>query len=511
MANQISMVQTNKIITLCEQGFSQREVARRLGIHRQTVSRYVRLVREQSKSAIVPPGSEIGGGPKSTISPPGSAGRQSQCEPYRQIICDKLGQGLSGQRIFQDLQSEQGFTGSYDSVKRFVRRLGQTRPLPYRRMECPPGQEAQVDFGTGAPVWLNGKRKRTYVFRMVLSHSRKAYSESVFHQTTESFLRCLENAFWHFGGVPQTLVIDNLKAAVTRADWYDPELNPKLQSFCVHYRTVILPARPYTPRHKGKVESGIKYVQDNALKGRIFSSLAEQNRFLQDWEVRVADTRIHGTMRQQVRQIFDQADKPALLPLPSGHFPSFQESQRRVHRDGHVEVAKAYYSVPPEYLGHPVWARWDGRVVRIYNHRMESIATHAQVEAGKFQTNDRHIDARKRSGVEKGSTWLLTKVRYIGPETLAWAEALLEFRGITAVRALMGLLSLSKQYDHPAINQACRIALTHGAFRLRTLRDLLKRGTGIEQPQFDFIEEHPIIRPLSEYDQCLPSVPAAHG
>ena len=105
-------------------------------------------------------------------------------------------------------------------------KLNKSTPLPFRRIE------------------------------VVLSHSRKAYSEVVFRQTTENLIRCLENAFWHFGGVPKTLVPDNLKAAVLKADWYDPDLNPKLRSFCEHYGTVLLPTKPRTPRHKGKVERG---------------------------------------------------------------------------------------------------------------------------------------------------------------------------------------------------------------------------------------------------------------
>ena len=113
-----------------------------------------------------------------------------------------------------------------------------------------------------------GKRQRTHVFRIVLSHSRKAYSEAVPRQTTDAFIGCLENAFHYFGGVPRTLVIDNLKAAVTKADWFNPELHPKITAFCQHYGTVVLPTKPYTPRHKGKVERGVDYVQENALKGR---------------------------------------------------------------------------------------------------------------------------------------------------------------------------------------------------------------------------------------------------
>ena len=91
---------------------------------------------------------------------------------------------------------------------------------------------------------VDGKRKRPHLFRVVLSHSRKGYSEVVWRQTTENFIRCLENGYRHFGGVPKNTVIDNLRAAVTRADWYDPEINPKVAEFCRHYGTVMMPTRP---------------------------------------------------------------------------------------------------------------------------------------------------------------------------------------------------------------------------------------------------------------------------
>ncbi len=126
---------------------------------------------------------------------------------------------------------------------------------------------------------------------------------------------------------------------------------------------MFLPTRPYTPRHKGKVERGVDYVQENALKGRTFASLEEQNRFLRDWELTVADTRVHGTTRRHVGNHFDQVERAALLPLPPDPFPSFREARRMVHRDGHVEVDRAYYSVPPEYLARQVWVRWDARMV----------------------------------------------------------------------------------------------------------------------------------------------------
>ena len=511
MANQLRMATVQTILTLRKRGWSLRRIARELGIHRETVARYVRLDAEGAitahappgtdppKPANTPPGSDIS---KPANAPPGSAGRISDCEPFRELIVEKLALGLSGVRIHQDLTTEHEAPVSYDSVKRFCRRLDSARPLPFRRLECVPGEEAQIDFGTGAPmIGPDGRRRRTHVLRVVLSHSRKGYSEAVYRQTTDDFIRCIENAFHHFGGVPQTLVIDNLKAAVTKADWYDPELNPKLQSFSQHYDTVILPTKPRMPRHKGKVERGVDYVQENALKGKRFGDLAEQNRHLLDWEASVADTRIHGTTRQQVKAAFLR-EKPALRPLPVARFASFQEAQRKVNRDGHIEIDKAYYSVPPEYLSRRVWARWDSRVVRVFNQRLEQIAFHIKREPGRFSTQDRHIHQRKRGGVEKGAAYLLNKTSLIGTATSRWAEQMIHQRGVEGVRVLMGLLNLAKRYSADRIEQACELASTHGAYRLRTIRELIKRQ-GVRQEQFAFIDEHPIIRSLSDYGELV--------
>ena len=342
----------------------------------------------ESKPATAPIGSDGRfDSPLAIVDFPPSAPKQpSGCEPWRSTIEAKVKLGLSAQRIYQDLTTEHGFQGSYFSVRRFVRQLRDRRDLPVRRFESEPGEEAQVDFGTGAPLLgPDGKRRKTHVFRIVLSHSRKAYSEAVTRQTTDNFIRCIENALYHFGGAPRHLVLDNLRAAVKKADWFEPELNPNVRSFAAHYGTVFLPARPYRPTYKGKVERGVGYVQDNALKGRTFDSLEGQNQFLLDWEHTVADTRVHGTIRHQVGKLFLEVERPVLLPLPVDRFPSFHESRRVVHRDGHIEVDKAYYSVAPEYLARSVWVRWDARMVRVFNDKMEQIASYPKREPGAVQ------------------------------------------------------------------------------------------------------------------------------
>jgi transposase len=515
MSNRLKMANIYAIIGLLEQGWSYRRISRELGTDRGTVSRYDRLRHNFSNPAILAPGSEASEGSKPAIPTPGSLledlsfigasarppGRPSQCYSFRDLINQKLDLGLSAQRIWQDLKSEDGFTGSYSSVKRFVHRLGATTPLPFRRMECEPGQEGQVDFGSGAWVFEDGKRRRPHILRITLSHSRKSYSEPIWQQTTENFIRSLENSFRAFGGVPKTLVIDNLKAAVTNADWFDPDINPKVVEFARHYGTVILPTKPYMPRHKGKIEGGVKYVKNNALKGREFSSLFEHKQFLIQWERDVADTRIHGTTKKQVRRVFEEVERNALLPLPSEPFPFYHEGKRKVHRDGHVEVAMSYYSVPPEYLGREVWVRWDSRLVRVFNKQFEQIAIHPRVAPGRFDTSRCHLADQKISAVEKGVEYMLGKTINIGNEASLWAKAMLANRGIEGVRVLQGFIHLAKNYPARAINIASKTALAAGMFRLRPLRELIKRHS--EHKELEFTDNHPIIRPLSEYQDLI--------
>lgn len=497
MANELKMAEKEAILRLYRAGWSKRRIARELGFDRGTVCRHIRL--EESKPAISTAGP---GDSKPAIPTTGSMGRKSDCEPYREVIEKALEAGLSAQRIYQDLVTDHGFCSSYESVKRFVRRLSTKDPKRFYRLESLPGEEAQVDFGRGAPIVdENGKKRYPHVFRTTLSYSRKSYSEVVFHQTTEAFIRCLENAFRYFGGVPQTLVIDNLRAAVTKADWYEPELNPKIEEFCRYYDTLILPTKPRHPHHKGKIESGINYVQENALKRKTFKSLSEENQYLLHWEEHIADKRIHGTTRKQVGKLFDEHEKQALKPLPVMTFPCFQEGPRQVHRDSYVEVQRSYYEVPEEYIGRKVWVRWDSRLVKVFNQRMEQIAIHARVHPGVF--SDQDAGSRKRNArVERGSRWLQQQAEHIGPSCGAWAKAMLEQRGASGIRVMQGLLGLARKHPYQEIESACLRGLKHGLYRLQDIRNLMEQPA-IEQTEFELIQSHPLIRDLEEYGALI--------
>jgi transposase len=507
MANYLRVSMQQTILALHSKGWSKRRISREVGINRRTVTKYI--TQFNSKCTISTTGSVFGTegvtNSKCTISTAGSEGRKSLCLNYHEFIKKRLLQDFSAQRIYQDLVSERDFSGSYESVKRYARKLNDKFEAPFRRIELPPGVEVQVDYGTGA--WLygkDGKRKKTHLFRIVLSCSRKGYSEVSETQSTESFIRSIENAFRYFGGVPETIVIDNLKAGVLKPCIYDPELNPKLQAFAKHYGTCILPTKVATPRHKGKVESSVKYVQNNALKGRKFSSIQEQNDYLLHWEKTVADTRIHGTVKKQVKKMFIE-EKPFLGKLSSTLFPVFTEVKRKVHRDGYVEVAKSFYSVPAEYVRREVWVRYNLRTVRVFNHRMEEITMHSRAEQGRFSTHSYHIPAEKISNPEKGNSWLLKQADCMGGETGAWARAMLKNRKIPGTRVLNGLLQLADKYTSSAINKACGTALEMSVFRLKDLKYYINEAYSAEQLKFDFLEKHPLIRQISDYDNITRS------
>lgn len=498
MSNVLSVNEQATIESLSLKGWSVRRIARELGLNRRTVKRYASKctteVTAGNWAADSKCTTEVTAGP--VVGVPGA---RSLCADYRDRVAGKLDQGLSAQRIWQDLVEEVGFAGGYESVKRYVRQIKAGQPYRVWRVECEPGEEMQVDFGLGAMIEeAGGKRRRSWVFRAVLGYSRKGYSEAVLRQDSETFLRCLENALRHFGGVPLLLNLDNLKAGILKADWWDPEVNPKLADFCRHYGLSVMPCRPHTPRHKGKVERAVGYVKENALKGRRFASLAQENEHLACWEAQVADRRIHGTTRQQVAARFE-VERPHLRPLPPTLFPAYQEARRRVGRDSFVEVKGAYYEAPPEYIGRDVWVRWDSRAVRLFNERMEAIGMHTRIEPGRYS---RVLGVAGMSApVLASCRWRVDQAGLLGEACGRWAQAAIDVRGPEALRAVMGLSSLARKHTAAAINAACARAIEAGTHRLRDVRRLLE-ATSV-QPPLAFAETHPLIRDLGVYSRFV--------
>lgn len=493
MANHLKMEEQRAIEGLLVLGWSQRKIAAELGIHRATVKRYA-----DSKCTISKTGTGEGSESKCTISKTGSVGRKSSCEEHEELIASKYESGLSVERIHQDLRIEHGYKGSYSSVWRYVQTLGLSEDKRVWRLECEPGEEAQVDYGTMYVLeGEKGRLKKVHLLVVTLSHSRKCYVEAVLRQTTESYIRSLENALRYFGGVPLRLCPDNLKAAVIQADWYEPQLNPKINSFAEHYGLVVMPARPYQPTDKGKVEAGVKYVKNNALKGKRFASLEALNEHLRWWMNQIADLRIHGTTKRQVQKHFLENEKPALKELPNGLFPCFEEGRRSVHRDSYVEVARSYYEVPSQFIRRQVWVRWDAKMVRIYDEQMRQVATHVRIEPGQFSK------ALGVAGcpvsVAESLLYYRERVARMGRSVAIWADECIAECPDRALRRLQGLMGLNKKYESDTIKEAARKAALHGQYSLRELKCWL--DSPHDQEVFSFLEHHEIIREPDIYGE----------
>ena len=242
--------------------------------------------------------------------------------------------------IWQDLVDQHGFSGGYQTVKRFVRKLrGAHSPQAVGIILTAPGEEAQVDYGTGPMVRdaQSGKYRRTRLFVLTLGYSRKSVRLLVFRSSSRIWAELHEKAFRRLGGSPRVVVLDNLREGVLTPDIYDPTLNPLYRDVLAHYGVVALPCRIQDPDRKGKVESGVGHAQKTPLKGLRFESLEEAQAYLDHWEQRWADTRIHGTTKRQVAAMFAE-EKPSLLPLPLEPFRYYQYGERVVHLDGCVEV-----------------------------------------------------------------------------------------------------------------------------------------------------------------------------
>jgi transposase len=519
MANYLKMKQRQQVIALLELGWTYRRIEAETGVRRETVSRYDR--RRRSNAAKVFPGSEPPPEAKEaaqsrseTSNPakvfPGSASNaanavpgsdlppRSTAAPYHDAIVEKLDTGLSLQRIWQDLVEEYGYGGSYESIKRYARRLER----PHRAVgiyHSAPGEEAQVDFFRGAPTFRaeTGQWKRPWVFRMTLCHSRHGYEEAVWDQKLETFLRLHENAFNDFGGTPRIIRQDNLKAAVVRACFYDPDSNDVYLAFAAHWGFTPLPIRPRTPRENGKQERSGGYVKDNALKGRRFDSLEEHNEFLRRWNRTIARLRIHGTTRRQVWTHFLETDRQALLPPAQEPFPLFESATRTVHDDGHVEVKGAFYPAPLHLLHRQVRVRWDRHLVRLYDQDI-LVAVHHRISPGQFAPRpgaSRHeTTSTQRAFAEK----LLGRCERVGPELLQWAQDAIRERGVRAYRVIQGVLRLTRTHPREQLLYAVGRATENRLFRYKDIQRLTAAAAA-DRAQPQLTQEHESIRPLTHY------------
>ena len=514
MTNILGDDKRQDVLVLGRLGWTLRRIQRATGVRRETVSGYLKAagiaVRGPRHRQLGPPNpaSEVstdpGGllpglsGPLHSLLPPGRAPTASACHPYRELIEGALARGRDAMAIWRDLVDDHGFPAQYASVRRFVITLRGQRPAEaHPVIVTAPGEEGQVDYGDGPMVRHpdTGKYRRTRLFVMTLGYSRKSVRLLTFTSSTRRWAELHEEAFRRVGGAVRVVVLDNLREGVLKPDIYDPTLNPLYRDVLAHYGAVALPCRVADPDRKGKVESAIAHTQA-ALKGLRFETLEAAQAYLDRWDARWADTRIHGTTKRQVAAMFAE-ERPALRPLPVEPFRYYQFGTRTVHLDGCVEVEYAYYAPPPGWLGRDVAVQWDGVHVRLLDP-----TTGVLLREHRRQTPGHHAihPADRPARTPPTTLTLLARAARAGPHVGTLCEAIHRRDGQAGVRRLLGVLTLVKKHGAATVDDACAAALELQVADYRFVRRYLERhpAAPLTLRQID-----PLIRDLTHYRDVI--------
>ena len=517
MGNVLKASTQHQILSLGRLGWTLRRIEEATGVRRETVSRYLRAAgisvrgpgrpgEDPANAAISsevstdsPASNPATAAPMSTGSGPTRAPSASACAIYQEVIVEALSRGRNAMAIWQDLVDDHGFPGKYASVRRFVATLRAQAPAEARVViVTAPGEEAQVDYGDGPMVWHpeSGKYRRVRLFVLTLGYSRKAVRLLVWQSSAKIWAELHEEAFRRLGGTVRVVVLDNLLEGVLAPDIYDPTLNPLYRDVLAHYGTVALPCRVRDPDRKGKVEASVGHAKKTPLKGQRFGSLAEAQAYLDRWEERWADTRIHGTTKQQVAARFVE-EQPALGPLPLERFRYYQFGVRTVHLDGCVEVEAAYYSAPPGWLTKRVTVQWNDLHVRLIDPATgQLLREHLRTRRG----GRRIEEADRPTQTPRPVLTLLAVARTAGPHIGTVCAHIHAHDGVVAIRRIQGVLALAKRHGAAIVDEAAKEALALRAPSYRFVRRYLERrpSVPVSLRQID-----PLIRELRQYRDLI--------
>src|SRR5213593_179582 len=340
-----------------------------------------------------------------------------------------------------------------------------------------------------------GKYRRTRLFVFTLGFSRKSVRLLTWQSSTRIWAELHERVFRRLGGAPHVVILDNLREGVLTPDLYDPTLNPLYRDLLAHYGVVAVPCRVGDPDRKGQVESAIGHTQ-RAVKGLRFESLEEAQAYLDRWDARWADTRIHGTTKRQVATMFAE-EQPALLALPVEPFRYYRFGTRSVHLDGCVEVDRAYYAPPPGWIGRAVAVQWDDRHVRLLDPTTgQLLREHRRQPPGRHTIHP----ADRPTRTPPTTLTLLARATRAGTHIGPLCAAIHGRDGERGVRRILGVLALAKKHGPAIVDAACAAALELSVADYRFVRRYLDHqpAAPLTLRQVD-----PLIRELTHYRDVI--------
>jgi transposase len=421
---------------------------------------------------------------------PPPAHEVSSIEAWRDAIERWMDKGLRARAIHSRLREEDAeFPGSYWAVRRLCCRIAEERGVQAEEVAIPvetePGEVAQVDFGYVGKLLCSRTHvlRRAWVFVMVLGYSRHMYAEVVFDQKTTTWLALHRRAFEAFGGVVETVVPDNLKAAVIRTAFGasgDAGLNRSYRELARHYGFKVDPTPPFQPKKKGKVESAVKYLKRQVLAGRDGEELTSVNQAVQRWIEEVAGQRIHGTMGQRPLALFRSEEQPALRPLPQVPYEAMEWKQARVHQDTHVCFDKRLYSVPWRWVGKTVWIQATSATVAIFADNVR-IATHPRTSKGTRSTIESHLPEHRRDLRHRSRSYWEERARALGPETAGLIQEVFDADDVLQqLRKVQAIVTHLEGFPVERAEAASRRARFYGTYSYQGIKSILAKALDLE-------------------------------
>lgn len=495
---ELGMWEVLDVLRRVQRGETRRGIERATGRSRKTIHRYVKTAAKLGWE----PG--VGGEPDEALAArvaqrlrpgPGESAAGGTTEAVLTAHRDQLrawlapDDGTRGLRLskVKALLARQGVVVPYSSLHRFVVAecgFQDARRLTVRRAECAPGELAEVDFGRLGLVWdPETKRRRVaHALLVTLVYSRHQYVHVSFSQTMGDLIAGLEDAWEFFGGVPARVVLDNLRAAVAKADRYDPVFSRTFSEYATWRGFVIDAALPRHPTGKPLVERNVQYVRESCFRGEEFLDLAHVQREVVRWCCEVAGQRVHGTTRQRPLVVFENEEKPKLAALEKGRFDPPVWAECKVHGDHHVQFRKALYSVPTRHVGRTVTVRGDTKLVRIFVGG-ECVKTHAPVAEGKRSTDYKDYPEELAPYAMRDPEAVIREAERVGEHVGRFMARLLAGPFPWAkLRQAQGLLRLGNKYGKARIEAACRRAIYFDLINVRRVETMLEAALGGEPP-----------------------------
>jgi transposase len=493
---EIGMWEILEVLRRVHRGERQRAIARATGHSRSTIRRYVAGARELGWAPlVVEPDEALAVGVarrlRPVVSEPGPGESEARLLPHQAQIrawleAEDGGRGLRLSKV-RELLRRQGVEVPYSSLHRFATKhcgFADARRITVRVADVAPGELAEVDFGRLGLVLdpETGRRRVLHALIVTLVYSRHQYVHVTHSQKLSDLVEGLEDAWAFFGGIPARVVLDNLKAAVTKADRYDPVFQRTFAEYARWRGFVVDAAVPRHPKGKPHVERQVQYLRENFFRGESWLGRDHVQREAVRWCLEVAGQRVHGTTRKRPLAVFETTEKPRLQPLVCERFDPPEWAEAKVHPDHHVQFRKALYSVPPRHVGKRVWVRGDSKLIRIYVAG-ECVKTHERVAEGARSTDYLDYPEELAPYAMRDPEQLLREARRQGEHVGRFMERLLAGPFPWAkLRQGQKLLRLANKYGRPRVEAACRRAVYFELFNVRRVEAIVKQGLDRRDP-----------------------------